>query len=382
MASGPLAGMKILEFAGIGPVPFLGMLLSDMGADVIRIDRKHKSDNRLSVTGDTRFDVASRGRRSVALDLKNPDAIETCMLLAEKADAIIEGFRPGAMERLGLGPDQMLARNPRLVYGRLTGWGQTGPLSKAAAHDINYIAITGALHAIGPEEQPLPPLNLIGDYGGGSLYLAFGLLAAIIHAGKTGNGQVVDCAISDGTASLMTIFYGMLAENKWSTERYSNMLDGGAHYYATYQCADDKWISIGSGEPQFYQQFRELAGLDDPEFDHQLDKEHWPSLRNKLKTVIKTRTRAQWCELMEGTDACFAPVLDMTEAPEYSHNRERNTFVSVDGVVQPAPAPRFSLTESSIQGPPPAIGEHSESGLKSWGIDDHQIGKLKNSGAL
>lgn len=383
MAKGPLAGMKILEFAGIGPAPFCGMLMSDLGADIIRIDRKTQSENKVKdFYSEPRFDVVSRGRRSVALDLKQKEAVELCLSLAEKADSIIEGFRPGVMERLGLGPDIMLGRNPRLVYGRMTGWGQTGPLSQCAAHDINYIAITGALNAIGTKEQPVPPLNLVGDYGGGSLYLAFGVLAAVIHARNSGEGQVVDCAISEGAASLMTQFYAMHAQGILSPERRSNTLDGGAHWYNTYQCADGKWISIGSGEPLFYRQLRQVLNLGESEFDHQMDPAYWPSLNARLTEIFRSKTREEWNALLEGTDVCYAPVLDLDEAPRHSHNLFRKSFETIEGIVQPAPAPKFSRTPGEIQGPPPAIGEHSESGLKSWGVTDHEIEKLRNSGAL
>jgi alpha-methylacyl-CoA racemase len=377
MANGPLTGVKILEFAGIGPAPFCSMLLSDLGADIVRIDRKPRNPAPAD-----RFDVYNRGRRSVALDLKKPEAIAACLDLSARSDALIEGFRPGVMERLGLGPDAVRARNPRLVYGRMTGWGQTGPLAQAAAHDINYIALSGALHAIGPRERPVPPLNLVGDLGGGALYLAFGLLAGVIHARSTGQGQVVDCSMSEGAASLMAIFYGAVAAGTWNTQRMSNMLDGAAPYYDTYQCADGRWIAIGAGEPQFYRLLRDLLGLDDPEFDHQNDPGHWPALKAKLAAVFRGQTRAQWCALLEGTDACFAPVLDMREAPRHPHNVARQAFVDVDGVVQPAPAPRFSLTPGAIQRGPPAIGEHSESALTDWGVSAAEIAALRRCGAL
>jgi alpha-methylacyl-CoA racemase len=377
MASGPLSGVKILEFAGIGPAPFCCMLLSDLGADIIRIDRKPKT-----AAERDRFDVYNRGRRSVALDLKKPEAIEACLALSERSDALIEGFRPGVMERLGLGPEEVRARNPRLVYGRMTGWGQSGPLARAAAHDINYIALSGALHAIGTRERPIPPLNLAGDLGGGALYLAFGLLAGILHARASGDGQVVDCSMAEGAASLMAIFYGSVAAGTWATERVSNVLDGAAPHYDAYVCADGKWVTIGCGEPQFYRLLRDLLGLDDPEFDHQNDKSHWPSLKAKLAAVFRTRTRAQWCALLEGTDACFAPVLDMHEAPLHPHYQARQAFVVVDGVVQPAPTPRFSLTPGAIQRGPPAIGEHTESALRDWGLSAAEISALRSAGAL
>ncbi len=375
MASGPLSGLKIVEFAGIGPGPFCGMLLSDLGADVVRVDRK--GSGRASPA-----DVTSRGRRSVALDLKSPDAIEAVLKLLESADGLIEGFRPGVMERLGLGPDVVLQRNPRLVFGRMTGWGQTGPYAKAAGHDMNYIAITGALHAIGTEDKPVPPLNLVGDFGGGALYLAFGLMAGIISARETGKGQVIDCAMSDGAASLMAMFYGFKGAGIWKDERRSNLLDGGAHFYDTYQCADGKWISIGSIEPQFYALLLEKTGITDPEFANQMDRSAWPSLKAKLQDVLRTKTQAEWCAIMDATDICFAPVLDLEEAPKHAHNVARETFVTVEGVVQPAPAPRFSATPGAIQGPPPKIGAHNDEALTDWGFTAAEVAALKEKGAL
>lgn len=375
MRQGPLTGLKIVEFAGIGPGPFCGMLLSDLGADVVRIDRK-------GVGRGAPSDIGSRGRRSVALDLKQPASVETCLKLMEKADGIIEGFRPGVMERLGLGPDVALKRNPKLVFGRMTGWGQTGPLSHSAGHDMNYIAITGALHAIGTDDKPVPPLNLVGDFGGGALYLAFGLMAGIIQARETGKGQVVDCAMSDGAASLMAMFYGMKAAGGWKETRRSNLLDGGAHFYDTYQCSDGKWVSVGSIEPQFYALLLEKTGITDPEFQKQMDRSAWPSLRAKLAAVIATKTRDEWTTIMGGTDVCFAPILDLDEAPKHPHNVARQTFVEVAGVTQPAPAPRFSATPGAIQGPPPAIGAHNREALTDWGFSSADIDALNASGAL
>ncbi len=375
MGQGPLSGLKVLEFAGIGPGPFCGMLLSDLGADVVRIDRKGSGRS-------SPADVTARGRRSVALDLKQPAAVETCLKLMETADAVFEGFRPGVMERLGLGPDAALARNPKLVYGRMTGWGQTGPYAKAAGHDMNYIAITGALDAIGTQDKPIPPLNLVGDFGGGALYLAFGLLAGVIHARETGQGQVIDCAMSDGAASLMAMFYGFKAMGMWREGRRSNLLDGGAHFYDTYQCADGKWVSIGSIEPQFYLLLLEKTGITDPHFQAQMSRDDWPALREKLAVVIATKTRDEWCELMDATDVCFAPVLSMDEAPDHAHNKARETFVEVAGVVQPAPAPRFSATPGVIQGPPPKIGADNAAALGDWGFDAAAIAELEAAGAL
>lgn len=375
MRQGPLTGLKIVEFAGIGPGPFCGMLLSDLGADVIRIDRK--GQGRASPA-----DITARGRRSIGLDLKNPAAIETCLKLLESADAVFEGFRPGVMERLGLGPDVALKRNPKLVYGRMTGWGQFGPYANAAGHDMNYIAITGALHAIGTKDKPVPPLNLVGDFGGGALYLAFGLLAGVISARETGKGQVIDCAMSDGAASLMSMFYGFKAGGGWSNDRRANLLDGGAHFYDTYQCADGKWISIGSIEPQFYALLLEKTGITDPAFAAQMNRGEWDNLRAKLAEVIGKKSQAEWCEIMDATDVCFAPVLDLDEAPKHKHNVARQTFVEVGGVTQPAPAPRFSATPGAIQGPPPAIGAHDREALSDWGFSADSIEALKTAGAL
>jgi alpha-methylacyl-CoA racemase len=375
MRQGPLTGLKIVEFAGIGPGPFCGMLLSDLGADVVRIDRKGGGRSAPS-------DITARGRRSVALDLKQPAAVETCLKLMEKADAVFEGFRPGVMERLGLGPDVALKRNPKLVFGRMTGWGQYGAYSQAAGHDMNYIAITGALHAIGTKDKPIPPLNLVGDFGGGALYLAFGILAGVIQARESGKGQVIDCAMSDGAASLMSMFYGFKAGGAWKEERRANLLDGGAHFYDTYQCKDGKWVSLGSIEPQFYALLLEKTGITDPAFAAQMDRSAWDGLREKLGAVIATKTRDEWDAIMGGTDVCFAPVLDLDEAPKHPHNVERQTFVEVAGVIQPAPAPRFSATPGAIQGPPPAIGGHDAEALGDWGFSSADIEALRAAGAL
>lgn len=342
---GPLQGIKIVEFAGIGPGPFCAMLLSDMGAEVIRIDRKggrspHKAE------------IGMRGRKAVALDLKKPEAIEAALKLIEGADALLEGFRPGVMERLGLGPDVCLKRNPKLVYGRMTGWGQTGTLANAAGHDINYIALTGALHGIGNKgEKPVPPLNLVGDFGGGALYLAFGLACGLIEAKKSGKGQVVDAAMTDGASSLMSMFYGMSAMGVWQDERGSNLLDSGAHFYDTYETKDGKFVALGSIEPQFYKELLEKTGITDPDFQQQMNRDLWPSLKDKLAAVIKTKTRDHWDALMLGSDVCYAPVLSLAEAPKHPHNVARKTFIEVDGVTQPAPAPRFSRTVPEVQGP-------------------------------
>ena len=375
MASGPLNGVRILEFNGIGPGPFCGMLLSDLGADILRIDR---------IGGDRgeKTHVTRRGRKSVALDLKQPEAREACLRLIETADALFEGFRPGVMERLGLGPDIALARNPRLVFGRMTGWGQEGPLAQAAGHDINYIAITGALHAIGPAEKPTPPLNLIGDFGGGAMYLAVGMLAALLHARTTGEGQIVDAAMSDGAASLMAAAYGHFAGGRWNDTREANTTDGGAPYYGVYRCADGKFVAIGAIETQFFADLMNRLGIVDFPRERQLDRSYWPALRARLEATFLTRTQMEWMATMEGSDACFAGVLSLAEAPSHPHHVARGTFVTVDGVLQPGPAPRFSRTPGAIQETDPAIGAHNESGLMDWGLSRHEIDILRDSGAL
>ena len=340
-ASGPLAGFRIVEFAGIGPGPFACMMLADMGAEVITLDRVGAKKNLKSVAG--------RGRKVVELDLKDKAAVAQVLDLLSHADALIEGFRPGVMERLGLGPDVVLARNPKLVYGRMTGWGQEGPLAQAAGHDINYISVTGALAAIGPKEKPVPPLNLVGDFGGGALYIVVGVLAALLEASKSGNGQVVDAAMCDGAASLMSMFFDMAAAGRWVEGRESNFIDGGAHFYGVYECSCGNFISIGSIEPQFYALLREHAGLAENCFDAQMDRKAWPELKQKLVDIFKSKSRDDWCKIMEGTDICFAPVLTMAEAPKHPHNAARGIFVTRHGVTQPAPAPRFSRTPSAIR---------------------------------
>ena len=374
---GPLKGIKVVEMAGIGPGPFCAMMLSDMGAEVIRVDRlAHKGSGH-------RANVLNRGRRSIAVDLKNPDGVAAVQQLIDGADVVIEGFRPGVMERLGLGPDTCLARNPRLVFGRMTGWGQSGPLAPAAGHDINYISIGGALGAMGySDSPPAPPLNLVGDFGGGAMYLLAGVLAALVERGTSGQGQVIDAAMTDGTASLLSPFYGMMAMGMWTKERMDNRLDGGAHYYGSYACADGKFISIGSIEPQFYALLLELCEIDDPEFAKQNDKQHWASLRGKLEVLFATQTRDHWCALLEGTDVCFAPVLDLQGAPQHPHNVARQSFVEIDGVTQPAPAPRFSRTPTSVKAPAAMAGEHSEEILSDWGFAANEISALKQAGAI
>ncbi|MGB0321169.1 MAG: CaiB/BaiF CoA transferase family protein [Pseudohongiellaceae bacterium] len=374
---GPLTGIRVVEMAGIGPGPFTAMMLSDLGAEVIRVDRlSHKG------TGH-RANVLNRGRKSIAVDLKNPRGVETTLRLIEQADVVLEGFRPGVMERLGLGPEECLSVNPRLIFGRMTGWGQTGPLSQAAGHDINYISIAGALGAMGyADRPPAPPLNLVGDFGGGAMYLLTGILAALVERATSGQGQIIDAAMTDGTASLLSPFFGLMAMNMWTTDRFSNRLDGGAFYYGSYECSDGKYISIGSLEPQFYALLLEKAEITDPEFQEQLDEAAWPAKREKLNQLFKTRTRQQWRDIMEGTDVCFAPVLDLKEAPAHPHNIDRKTFVELEGVVQPAPAPRFSRTQGEIQGPAAMAGEHTREVLSAWNFTDQEIGELQASGAI
>jgi alpha-methylacyl-CoA racemase len=377
MRSGPLKDVKIVELAGIGPGPFCAMLLADMGADVVRIDRLSGARGG-TPKGAARFDVTSRGRRSVALDLKEPADVETALRLIDKADALIEGFRPGVMERLGLGPDVALGRNPKLVYGRMTGWGQTGPLAHAAGHDLNYISLSGALHAMGRKDQPpSPPLNLVGDFGGGALYLAMGICAALVEAQRSGRGQVIDCAMTDGAASLASMFFGMRAAGIWSDERDANILDGGAHFYDVYECKDGKWISIGSIEPQFHALMLEKLGLsDDPAFQAYMDRNAWPALSERLAAIVKTKTREEWRAMLEGTDVCFAPVLSWEEATQHPHNVARESFVTIEGVVQPNAAPRFSRTPSRVQGPAPIVGAHNDEVFAEWGIATRANGEI------
>jgi alpha-methylacyl-CoA racemase len=378
---GPLAGTKVIEIAGIGPGPFCAMMLADMGADVIRVDRAQNVSG-----GDPASppaDVLNRGRRSIGVDLKHPDGVETVLALIESADGLIEGFRPGVMERLGLGPDAALARNPRLVYGRMTGWGQDGPYAHTAGHDINYIALAGSLEPLGRKGgPPVPPLNLIGDFGGGGMLLAFGLVAGLVHAQRTGEGQVVDAAMVDGAAVLATMIHSFRAMGIWEDERGSNMLDTGAPFYDVYETADGKYVSIGSIEPQFYAELLRLTGLEGEELPWQHDKGQWPAMKERFAEVFRAKTRDEWCELMEGTDVCFAPVLGMGEAPQHPHIAHRKTFVELDGVVQPAPAPRFSKTAAEVQRPPAHAGQHTDEVLAEWGFDADRIAKLRDAGAV
>ena len=375
---GPLTGLRVIELAGIGPGPFCGMMLSDMGAEVIRVDRPGPRTG--SRTGPARRsrprDVLARNRRSIVIDLKTPDGVDIVLKLCESADALFEGFRPGVTERLGLGPEECMARNERLVYGRMTGWGQDGPLAPAAGHDINYIGLTGALHAIGEKEgKPVPPLNLIGDFGGGGMLLAFGLVCGILEASRSGKGQVIDAAMVDGAAALMATFFSM--GKHFSDHRGTNLLDGGAHFYNTYETKDGKHVCVGAIEPQFYALLVEKSNVDPHRFKKQMDAHGWDGLKEDLTAVFKTRTRDEWCEIMEGTDVCFAPVLSIFEAPEHPHNRQRATFVDIDGTVQPAPAPRFSRTGAEISHGARIPGEDSLAVLRDAGFSDDEVEALQ-----
>ena len=375
--AGPLKGIRIIELAGIGPGPFACMMLADHGAEVIRVERPGGVQGGVPV--DMQKDVLMRSRTIVTADLKSPQGQQVVRDLIASADGLVEGFRPGVAERLGLGPDEMLKLNPRLVYGRMTGWGQTGPYAQAAGHDINYIALAGALHAYGREgEKPTPPINMVGDFGGGGMMLAFGMVSALLHAQKTGEGQVIDCAMTDGAALLMGMIWTFRAQGSWQDERGVNLLDTGAHFYDTYETSDGKYISLGSIEPQFYALLRQKAGLDDAAWDAQMDEGQWPSLKDRLAAVIKSRTRDQWCDAMEHSDVCFAPVLSMAEAPLHPHNAARGTFVEADGVLQPRPTPRYSVTETD----PPRMWNGSvqnEAVLRSIGYDDD---KLRAAGVI
>lgn len=360
---GPLGNLKIIEVSGLGPGPFCGMLFADLGADVICVDRAAPSALNPAT------DCTRRGKRSILLDLKAPADREIFLDLVKKADAVFEGFRPGIMEKLGLGPDECMAVNQRLVYGRMTGWGQDGPLAQAAGHDINYISLTGALHAIGRKgEKPVPPLNLVGDFGGGALFLALGMVCAMLEAQKSGQGQVVDAAMTDGSALLMTLFYSLQAQGLWSTTRGSNLVDGGAPFYDVYETSDGKFISVGSIEPQFYALLLDKLDLDSEEIAAQNDARQWPEMKCRLEAIFKMRSRDEWCELMEGSDVCFAPVLDFREAPDHPHNRARGTYIDLDGLIQPAPAPRFSRTPLKVKFSPRTPGSDREAVLKDWGV--------------
>ena len=369
---GPLNGFKIIELAGIGPGPFCGMMLADMGAEVIRVERIAAAQ-----ATEAPKDVLTRNRRSIAVDLKNPKGVETVLRLVEGADGLIEGFRPGVTERLGLGPEQCQARNPRLVYGRMTGWGQEGPMAQAAGHDINYISLAGALHAIGrPGERPVPPLNLVGDFGGGGMLLAYGMVCGLLEVTKSNEGQVIDAAMVDGTAALMAMFYSMSASGAFDTQRGTNLLDGGAHFYDTYETADGEHVSIGSIEPQFYALLMEKAGLDAEYFQPQMNKGRWGELKAKLTEVFLTKTQAEWCDIMEGSDVCFAPVLNLINAATHPHNVARNSYQEVAGVLQQAPAPRFSRTPAAAIQAPRVPGEDSASVLADFGLTATEVAQL------
>ena len=375
--AGPLSGIRIIELAGIGPGPFCGMMLADMGAEVIRVERP--GGNPGDAGG---HDILFRNRKSVAVNLKSAAGVETVLRLCEKADGLFEGFRPGVAERLGVGPQACLARNPQLVYGRMTGWGQTGPLAKAAGHDINYISLSGALHAMGRRgEGPVPPLNLVGDFGGGGMMLAFGMVCGILEASRSGKGQEIDCSMVEGASALMAMFYGLHGIGQFSDERGTHMLDSGAHFYDTYATADGKYISIGSIEPQFYALLQQQLQLDESVFGEQLNPQRWPQQKEKLAAIFRTRTRDEWCRLMEGTDVCFAPVLGLEEAPHHPHNLARNSFVPVGDMLQPAPTPRFSRTPSGTPRPISAPGTDTRAVLGDCGFSAAEIEKLLADGA-
>jgi alpha-methylacyl-CoA racemase len=376
---GPLSGIRVLEFEAIGPGPFCGMMLADMGADVLLVDRP--ADAGLGLGRERWSDVMLRGRRSVTLDLKSKDGVEAALRLAARADALIEGFRPGVMERLGLGPDALAARNPKLVYGRMTGWGQDGPLAPRAGHDINYIALTGVLHAIGRSGgAPVPPLNLIGDFGGGGMLLAFGIACALVEAQRSGKGQVVDAAMVDGASLLSTMFWGMLAGKRWSEVRGENVLDSGAPWYDAYETKDAKFVAIGAIEPKFYAELLERLGIAGENLPAQHDRGRWPELRNRFAQVFRSKTRDEWGALFEGSDACFAPVLSFSEARRHPHNASRSTFVDSGRVTQPAPAPRFSRTPGAIRHEPPERGGRGNEALADWGFSPEEIERLASLG--
>ncbi len=379
---GPLSGVKVIEMQGIGPGPFAGMMLSDMGAEVIRVDRAGNVP--AAAPSSPPSDVLARGRRSVAVDLKNPAGVEAVLRLVEGADAIIEGFRPGVMERLGLGPDVCLARNPRIVFGRMTGWGQEGPYAPMAGHDINYIALAGALAHIGRAgEAPVPPLNLVGDFGGGGMLLAFGVACGLVEARASGRGQVVDAAMVDGTATLMAMFAGMMHSGVFTEERGTNMLDTGSHFYDVYETSDGRYVSFGSIEPQFYAELLELSGLgSEADLPHQLDKTRWPEMKQRLARIVATKTRDEWCAIMDGSDVCFAPVLTYGEAARHPHAVARSSFVEVAGITQPAPSPRFSRTVPAIAGPPAYPGQHTDDVLRAAGFGAEEIAALRSAGAV
>ncbi len=378
---GPLAGLRVLEAGGVGPAPFCGMLFADMGAEVIRIDRKHAGESGFPV--DRRVEVVYRGTRAVGMDLKNAAAIDAVLRMVSTADVLIEGFRPGVMERLGLGPEACLKINPKLVYGRMTGWGQDGPLANAPGHDLNYIALSGVLHAIGRKGGgPEIPLNLIGDFGGGSLYLAFGILAALFEARQSGRGQVIDAAMVDGATSLMSMIYGLHAAGYWKDERGSNRLDSGAPWYEVYETRDSEWVAVGATEHTFYLNTLKVLGLKPGDFRDQHDRDGWPEMKEAFRRVFRTRTRDEWVAAFAGTETCFSPVLSLTESPTHPHQRARGNFVEVAGIVQPAPAPRFSRSKGAIQGPPPSVGQHTDDVLRDCGLTADEVASLRAAGGI
>lgn len=378
---GPLAGSRVLEIAGLGPAPFAAMILADLGAEVLRIDHPGAVPDE-APTRPLETEVIDRGRRAVAVDLKSAAGRDLVLRLCDDADALVEGFRPGVMERLGIGPEDTWSRNPRLVYGRVTGWGQDGPLSHAPGHDLNYIALAGALAPLGRAgSPPAPPLSLVGDFAGGGMLLAIGILAALLEARHSGEGQVVDAAMVDGAALLMGYFYGARAAGLWSDQRESNLVDGGAPFYGVYETADGGYVTVAAIEPQFYAELCRLAELDDTLAAKRMEKASWPEQRALMAAVFRRRTRDEWCALLEGTDACFAPVLSMEEAPRHPHNRARGTFVEIESVPHPAPAPRFSKTPTEIAGPAPAAGEHPWA-LRDWGFSDQEITQLMAAGTI
>lgn len=379
---GPLAGLRIVEMAGIGPAPFAATLLADMGAELIRVDRREATD--LGLPGrEAKFNVLHRGRRSLAVDVKTEQGREVVKRLATRADALLEGFRPGVMERLGLGPDVLLALNPKLVFARMTGFGQQGPMAQNAGHDINYISLAGALHAIGRKGQaPVPPLNLVGDFGGGGMFLAFGVVCALLEAQKSGLGQIVDAAMVDGAAYLMAPMYGMFAQGSWRDERGVNVIDGGAPWYNVYQTKDDKWLSVGAIEQRFYAEFVSKLGLDATTLPKQYDRQGWPVLAQRFAEIIASRTREEWEGVFAGSDACVAPVLSLAEVEHHPHNKARDTFVRRDDVLQPAPAPRFSRSGPEFGIPPRPLGADTDAVLGDWGFSAAEIGDLRGAGVV
>ncbi len=380
--AGPLTGVRIIEIAGIGPGPFTAMMLADMGADVIRVDRAGQVSG--GDPDNPPGDYLNRSRRSIGIDLKSPEGIETLLKLVESADGLIEGFRPGVMERLGIGPEVCLARNAKLVYGRMTGWGQEGPYAPMAGHDINYIALAGVLDHLGRDgEKPTPAINLVGDFGGGGMLLAFGMVCGLLESQRSGEGQVIDAAMIDGAALLMTMIWSFKGMGFWQPERGTNLLDTGAHFYDTYECADGKYVSIGAIEPQFYAELLSLTGLGAEDLPHQMDRGQWTANKERVAAVFATKTRDEWCEILDGSDACFAPVLSMDEAVVHPHNQERGTFVDVAGHMQPAPAPRFSRTVPSVSRPPAHAGQHSAEILGDWlGMGSVEVDALIERGAV